>query len=55
MNSRLLNILKLMGGFVGLFGVYIIYRAGKIYLVRRKYRHIPGPPTKGYLDNKIYY
>ena len=32
----------------GLTTVYIIFKAGKIYFLRRKYRHIPGPPTNGY-------
>jgi hypothetical protein len=26
---------------------YLLYKSGKIYFLRRKYRHIPGPPTKG--------
>ena len=39
-----LNVLKLVGAFAG---AYFIYKTAKIYLVRRKYRHIPGPPTKG--------
>ncbi len=32
---------------VGLTASYVIYKFGKTYLVRRKYKHIPGPPTKG--------
>ncbi len=27
---------------------FILYKAIRIFLLRRKYRHIPGPPTKGY-------
>ncbi len=26
---------------------YFLYKTTKIYLKRRKYNHIPGPPTKG--------
>lgn len=28
---------------------YFAYKTVQIYLIRRKYRHIPGPPTKGIL------
>lgn len=27
---------------------FLLYQVLKIYLLRRKFRHIPGPPTKGY-------
>lgn len=26
---------------------YLLYRLVKFHLYKRKYRHIPGPPTKG--------
>lgn len=36
---------------------FIVYKTLKIYLLRRKYRHIPGPKTQGilgfYLGNVI--
>ncbi len=28
---------------------FILYKAIRIYFLRTKYRHIPGPPTKGYV------
>ena len=31
----------------GLAASFILYKTGKIYLVRRKFRHIPGPGTNG--------
>lgn len=27
---------------------YVLYKTVRLYLKKRKYRHIPGPPTKGY-------
>jgi hypothetical protein len=39
---------KLLAGIVGAAAGFVIYKAGKIYLLRRKYRHIPGPETKGF-------
>lgn len=33
----------------GLITLYLFYKTGEMYLHRRKYRHIPGPPTKGFL------
>ena len=36
------------GTLAGLATSYLIYRIARIYLKRRKYRHIPGPPTKGF-------
>jgi hypothetical protein len=40
-------IIGLGGSLDGLAGTYLVYRIARIYLKRRKYRHIPGPPTKG--------
>jgi hypothetical protein len=43
------NILISFGGaLAGLTTSYLVYRIARIYLKRRKYRHIPGPPTKGF-------
>nr|ATW72318.1 cytochrome p450 CYP3049B5 [Brachionus calyciflorus] len=51
-SKLLLNTFKIFLGFVIL---YLIYITVKIYFLRRKYRHIPGPKTKGiigfYLGN----
>ncbi len=44
-NTKTANVLSLLAGFVLSIGVY---KTIDIYLTRRKYRHIPGPPTKGY-------
>jgi hypothetical protein len=38
---------KTFGILAGLTASFILYKAGKIYLIRRKYRHIPGPKTNG--------
>jgi hypothetical protein len=38
------EITKLLAG-AGL--TYLLYKSLRIYLERRKYRHIPGPPTPG--------
>jgi hypothetical protein len=27
---------------------FILYKAIRIYFLRKKYQHIPGPPTQGY-------
>ena len=35
------------GIFTTLVVGYVGYKTLRIYLLRRKYRHIPGPPTKG--------
>lgn len=43
--SNVYNAGKLIGG---LAAFYVIYKAGRIYLIRKKYDHIPGPPAKGY-------
>lgn len=32
---------------------YVGYKTLVIYLRRRKYRHIPGPPTKGFVSYMI--
>jgi hypothetical protein len=32
----------------GLGASYFVYFTVKIYIERRKLRHLPGPPTKGY-------
>ena len=45
MNKQKL-IIGLAGGVAGLASTYLLYRIARIYLKRRKYRHIPGPPTK---------
>lgn len=44
-NSTPKNILLFT---LGLSTSYIVYKIVGFYLKRRKYRHIPGPPTKGY-------
>lgn len=33
---------------LGLTSTYLLYKTVRLYLKRRKYRHIPGPPTEGY-------
>ena len=43
-SDNVLNAIKIAAGLATL---YVVYKAGKIYIIRRKYRHIPGPPTKG--------
>jgi hypothetical protein len=43
--NKVLDLFKL---FTGVVFIYAIYKTGKLYLIRRKYKHIPGPPTKGY-------
>jgi hypothetical protein len=40
--------LKIAAGITSIVSGYIIYKAVKIYILRRKYRHIPGPETKGF-------
>lgn len=32
---------------LGLSTSYLLYKIFRFYLKKRKYRHIPGPPTKG--------
>jgi hypothetical protein len=32
-----------------------LYKTAKIYLLRRKYRHLPGPETKGYYSIHLSY
>lgn len=34
---------------LGLSTSYLLYKIVRFYLYKRKYRHIPGPPTKGYI------
>lgn len=34
---------------IGLTSTYLLYKTVRLYLKKRKYRHIPGPPTEGYL------
>jgi hypothetical protein len=46
-----MKISQLLGG---LASSYIIYKTIRIYLIRRKYRHIPGPPTKGFTNFFIF-
>lgn len=36
----------------GLTTSYLLYKTLKIYLNIRKYKHIPGPPTKGYWNQQ---
>ena len=45
MNFYLNSFLKLVGASVA---SYFTYLTLTIYLKRRKYRHIPGPGTRGY-------
>ena len=35
----------------GLSTSYILYKLVEFYLNKRKYRHIPGPPTEGYFTH----
>ncbi len=47
---KYLNISKILFAGLASFATgYFIYYAGKIFYVRRKYKHIPGPETKGYI------
>lgn len=39
-------ILSAIGLAVALIS-FFVYKTIKIYLIRRKYRHLPGPPTHG--------
>ena len=49
---KYLNISKiLLAGLASFATGYFIYYTGKIFYVRRKYKHIPGPETKGYIDS----
>ena len=41
---RPIHVLEVAGG---LAAGYFFYKTFSIYLERRKYRHIPGPATKG--------
>ena len=38
------NVAVSVGALSAIYAVYITF---KVYLKRRKYRHIPGPPTNG--------
>ena len=38
---------KIFGFFASLSLGFFAYKTIKIYLVRRKYRHVPGPKTNG--------
>ncbi len=42
-----MRILKVVGILAGTLASFVLYKAGRIYLIRRKYRHIPGPSTTG--------
>jgi hypothetical protein len=42
-----LNVSNVVKVSVGLVGSYVVFKTIKIYLTRRKYRHIPGPGTNG--------
>ena len=50
--NKVFDLFKLLTGFVV---IYSVYKTGKIYLIRRKYKHIPGPPTKGYCCLQKFY
>lgn len=42
-------IFKLLLGLALALLAIVVYKTVKIYLIRRKYRHLPGPPTNGLL------
>ena len=45
-----MNAAKKIFSFIGCVGAgFFIYKTLKIYIIRRKYRHVPGPKTKGIL------
>lgn len=43
----MLLVFKLLVSLLGLAVLYVIYKTIHIYMVRRKYRHLPGPATRG--------
>ena len=45
----LIPILRKLSLAVGFGSSIVVYYAIKQYLKRRKYKHIPGPNTKGFL------
>ena len=48
--STLANVVRPVNIVKNLFvvgSVYLIYKTVKIYIKRRRFRHIPGPGTKG--------
>nr|QUF59384.1 cytochrome p450 CYP3049B2 [Brachionus angularis] len=50
MNKILIKCLKSFGLIASLGTGFLIYQFLNIYLNRRKYRHIPGPKTKGIVE-----
>ncbi len=36
-------------GVAGLLTFFIVYKTARLYFIRKKYRHIPGPKTVGYI------
>lgn len=42
-------IFKVLLGLALALLAIVVYKTVKIYLIRRKYRHLPGPPTNGLL------
>jgi hypothetical protein len=54
MRKVCLSALKVFSGFAGLLFGFLVYKAGKIYHLRRRYRHIPGPETKGFEFKNIF-
>ena len=45
-NNKPFAVINLVAHIAAL---YAIYKTIRIYLKRRKYKHIPGPPTKGFI------
>jgi hypothetical protein len=43
-----INPIKICQALGGITASFILYKAVRIYLIKRKYNHIPGPPTKGF-------
>lgn len=39
-----IDVLKIASGFAATF---FVYKTIKIYMIRKKYKHIPGPKTNG--------
>jgi len=44
-----MNIIEILLFLSALPILFILFITVKIYLARRKYKHIPGPPTKGFI------
>lgn len=43
LNNHYFKLIAILGSS------YLVYKTLRIYLNRRKYRHLPGPPTNGIL------